>query len=55
MRQHGSFREVWKGWREIGVWRVAVGHGKGVEGVERLVGLLRGHTPRRKFGEGGRR
>ena len=56
MRQHGSFHEVWEGRREIGVWRMTVGHGKGVEGVEGFMGVLRGHTPRkRRCGEGGRR
>ena len=63
MRQHGSFHEVWEGRREIGIWRMAVGHGKGVEGVEGLMGVLRGHTPRshtprrrkRRCGEGDRR
>ena len=35
---------------------MTVGHGKGVEGVEGFMGVLRGHTPRkRRCGEGGRR
>ena len=55
MRQHGSFCEVWEGWREVGVWRVAICHGKGVERVEGhwVMGLLEGQTlRRRRWGEG---
>lgn len=50
MTQHGSFCEVWEGWREVGVWKVAICHGKGVKG-HWVVG---GQTlrRRRRWGEG---